>query len=188
MSNDIIEAMKAVNQANAQGLQLKGKKYTEVSTRVEVFRQHFKSYSLESELVSDDGQRVVVKAYIRREDGTVVATGYAEEIRGSSNVNRTSAIENCETSAWGRALACLGLHGGQIASANELTAAKRKDTTINENLEAEIKSKKTLVALNQWNQDHAAEIARLQEEDPDAYQRLYNVWLERQQEIENGST
>ena len=42
MSNDIIEAMKAVNQANAQGLQLKGKKYTEVSTRVEVFRQHFK--------------------------------------------------------------------------------------------------------------------------------------------------
>ena len=85
-------------------------------------------------------------------------------------------------------MACLGLHGGQIASANELTAAKRKDTTINENLEAEIKSKKTLVALNQWNQDNAAEIARLQEEDPDAYQRLYNVWLERQQEIENGST
>lgn len=188
MSDDIIEAMKAVNQANAQGLQLKGKKYTEVSTRVEVFRQHFKSYSLDSELISDDGQRVVVKAFIRREDGTVVATGHAEEIRGSSNVNRTSAIENCETSAWGRALACLGLHGGQIASANELTAAKRKDTTINENLEAEIKSKRTLVALNQWNQDNAAEIARLQNEDPDAYQRLYNVWLERQKEIENGNT
>jgi len=188
MSNDIIEAMKAVNQANAQGLQLKGKKYTEVSTRVEVFRQHFKSYSLESDLVLDDGQRVVVKAYIRREDGTVVATGYAEEIRGSSNVNRTSAIENCETSAWGRALACLGLHGGQIASANELTAAKRKDTTIIENLEADIKSKKTLVALNQWNQDNAVEITRLQNEDPDAYQRLYNVWLERQEEIENGGT
>ena len=188
MSNDIIEAMKAVNQANAQGLQLKGKKYTEVSTRVEVFRQHFKSYSLESDLVLDDGQRVVVKAYIRREDGTVVATGYAEEIRGSSNVNHTSAIENCETSAWGRALACLGLHGGQIASANELTAAKRKDTTIIENLEADIKSKRTLVALNQWNQDNAVEITRLQNEDPDAFQRLYNVWLERQEEIKNGGT
>ena len=188
MSNDIIEAMKAVNQANAKGLQLKGKKYTEVSTRVEVFRQHFKSYSLESDLVLDDGQRVVVKAYIRREDGTVVATGYAEEIRGSSNVNRTSAIENCETSAWGRALACLGLHGGQIASANELTAAKRKDTTIIENLEADIKTKRTLVALNQWNQDNAVEITRLQNEDPDAFQRLYNVWLERQEEIKNGGT
>ena len=136
----------------------------------------------------DDGQRVVVKAYIRREDGTVVATGYAEEIRGSSNVNRTSAIENCETSAWGRALACLGLHGGQIASANELTAAKRKDTTIIENLEADIKSKRTLVALNQWNQDNAVEITRLQNEDPDAFQRLYNVWLERQEEIKNGGT
>jgi len=85
-------------------------------------------------------------------------------------------------------LACLGLHGGQIASANELTAAKRNDTTINENLEAEIKSKKTLVALNQWNQDNAAEITRLQNEDPDAFQRLYNVWLERQEEIKNGGT
>ena len=136
----------------------------------------------------DDGQRVVVKAFIRREDGTVIATGYAEEIRGSSNVNRTSAIENCETSAWGRALACLGLHGGQIASANELTAAKRKDTTIIENLEADIKTKRTLVALNQWNQDNAVEITRLQNEDPDAFQRLYNVWLERQEEIKNGGT
>jgi hypothetical protein len=44
------------------------------------------------------------------------------------------------------------------------------------------------VALNQWNQDNAAEITRLQNEDPDAFQRLYNVWLERQEEIKNGGT
>ena len=54
----------------------------------------------------------------------VVASGHAEELRGSSNVNHTSAIENCETSAWGRALANLGLHGGKMASAEEIDTAK----------------------------------------------------------------
>ena len=57
-----------------------------------------------------------------------------------------------------------------------------------EELEAEIKSKKTLVALNQWNQDNAVQITRLQNEDLDAFNRLYSVWEEKQKEIKNGST
>lgn len=44
-------------------------------------------------------------------DGTLIATGWAEEIRGQGNVNRTSHIENCETSAVGRALANAGMAG-----------------------------------------------------------------------------
>ena len=54
----------------------------------------------------------------------------AEEIRGSSNVNKTSPIENCETSAWGRALANLGLHGGKMASVEEIQIAKNKEKII----------------------------------------------------------
>ena len=57
-----------------------------------------------------------------------------------------------------------------------------------EELEAEIKSKKTLVALNQWNQDNGPEITRLQNEDPDVFYRLYSVFLEREKEIKDGST
>ena len=57
-----------------------------------------------------------------------------------------------------------------------------------EELEAEIKSKKTLVALNQWNQDNGPEITRLESENPDVFQRLYSVYLEREKEIRNGST
>jgi hypothetical protein len=57
-----------------------------------------------------------------------------------------------------------------------------------EELEAEIKSKKTLVSLHQWNQDNAAEITRLQNEDLDTFNRLYSVWEEKQEEIQNGST
>ena len=50
----------------------------------------------------------------------------AEEIRGQGLVNTTSALENAETSAIGRALASLGLAGGEYASANELDAVERK--------------------------------------------------------------
>jgi hypothetical protein len=56
----------------------------------------------------------------------VIGSGYAEEIRGQGNVNKTSALENAETSAIGRALASLGLHGGTYASLNEIDAVQRK--------------------------------------------------------------
>ena len=57
-----------------------------------------------------------------------------------------------------------------------------------EELEAEVKSKKTLVALNQWNQDNAVQIIQLENENPDAFNRLYSIWEEKQKEITNGST
>lgn len=98
-----------------------GGQYTQVSTRVEAFRRHVGAdVSIETDLVVDDGKRVVIKAFVRRPDGFTIATGYAEEIRGSSNVNQGAAIENCESSAIGRALAALGLHGGQYASVEEI--------------------------------------------------------------------
>ena len=50
-------------------------------------------------------------------------TGYAEELRGSSQINKTSALENCETSCVGRALAFAGFGGTEIASANEVEQA-----------------------------------------------------------------
>ena len=43
-----------------------------------------------------------------------IATGYAEEVRGAGNVNRTSHVENCETSAVGRALANAGMAGTDV--------------------------------------------------------------------------
>ena len=55
----------------------------------------------------------------------MIGSGMAEEIRGSSPVNKTSALENCETSALGRALASLGLHGGEYASDNEMQKTER---------------------------------------------------------------
>jgi len=65
-------------------------------------------------------------------DNRKVGAGMAEEIRGQGMVNTTSALENAETSAIGRALASLGLAGGEYASANELDAVERKTEALKE--------------------------------------------------------
>jgi len=132
---DLIKAMAEVNDLNrTHGVtQRGGKKYTEVFVRIEAFRKAFgTNMGIETNIVDDNGQRVIVQAVIKNKDGMIIGSGYAEEIRGSSNVNKTSAIENGETSAIGRALASIGLHGGSYASANELVAAKRKETALKE--------------------------------------------------------
>jgi len=130
----LIEAMKHVNDLNAKVgvLQRGNKKYTEVFVRVEQFRIAFgETMGIDTEILVDDGKRVVIKAIVTHE-GNIIGSGMAEEIRGSSVVNKTSAIENCETSAIGRALASLGLHGGSYASANEIAAVQRKEKAMEE--------------------------------------------------------
>ena len=125
----IIDAMGLVSELHkSHGIQQRGgKKYTQVVHRMEAFRTVFGlDLGVDTQIMVDDGQRVVVKAVITNENGITVGAGMAEEIRGQGNVNKTSALENCETSAIGRALASLGLAGGEYASANELDAVQRK--------------------------------------------------------------
>ncbi len=131
--NKLIDAMKQVNDLNkTHGVtQRGGKKYTEVFVRVEAFRQAFGTdLGVDTQILVDDVKRVVVKATILSKEGLTVGSGLAEEIRGQGNVNKTSALENAETSAIGRALASLGLHGGSYASANEIAAVQRKEKAL----------------------------------------------------------
>lgn len=106
-------------------IDIKGKKYIEVNERLKYFRENFKNWTLESEIVSLDSGVCVFKAIIKNENGTVIATGHAYEKEGSSFINSTSYIENCETSAWGRALGNLGIGiDTSIASAEEVLNAQ----------------------------------------------------------------
>ncbi len=67
-----------------------------------------------TQMVSIPGADVcVIRAELWLED-VCIATGYAEEVRGAGNVNRTSHVENCETSAVGRALANAGMAGTDV--------------------------------------------------------------------------
>tara|TARA_R110000787_G_scaffold71893_1_gene160095 strand:+ start:1178 stop:1870 length:693 start_codon:yes stop_codon:yes gene_type:complete len=111
-----------------------GKMYLQVVHRVEAFRRVLGAdYGIDTKIIVDDGHRVVVKAIVTNKDGITVGSGMAEEIRGQGHVNTTSALENAETSAIGRALASLGLSGGEYASANEMDAVPRKAENIAQN-------------------------------------------------------
>ena len=81
--------------------------YAPVSDRISAFWADNPDGRITTRLVVDDGVRVLFHAevYRKADDFYPMAEGYAEEIRGSSNVNKTSAVENAETSSIGRALA-----------------------------------------------------------------------------------
>lgn len=102
---------------------IRGKEYHTVALRVSKFREAYPHYSLTASVVVRDQECVVMQAQIADETGRIVATGHAEEYRTSSQINRTSALENCETSAIGRALAAFGFGGTEFASANEVQNA-----------------------------------------------------------------
>ncbi len=114
-----IDAVKAAPKTD-----IKGKQYTKVATRVEMFRTHFGlDYSLTTETIEAYDPNICrVKATISSM-GMPIATGLAEEDRRQGKVNSTSALENAETSAIGRALAAFGLMGGEYASDVEMVNA-----------------------------------------------------------------
>jgi hypothetical protein len=102
--------------------------YETVEDRLARFWTDHPNGRINSELVVQDGDQVIFKAavYFDAADPIPRATGYAEELRGSSPVNKTSHLENCETSAIGRALANCGYSTrGKRASREEMTKVAR---------------------------------------------------------------
>jgi hypothetical protein len=124
--------------------------YETVETRLEKFIKDFPDFRLSTELESFQNDRFIVKAYLYRTfaDSVAFSTGYAEEKVTDRGVNSTSALENCETSAIGRALANGGyaakgkrpsqsemikverLTAQQIAKANEVPSYKTKEEAL----------------------------------------------------------
>jgi len=114
---------------------IKGKDYVEVNQRLLFFRNEpaYAGWSIESDLVDLQPDRCCIKAMIRDADGRIRATGHAHEDRTSSMINKTSYVENCETSAFGRALAALGIGiETSIASANEVSMAIAKQDQLSD--------------------------------------------------------
>lgn len=112
---------------------IRGREYETVALRVSKFREKYPIWALETEIIHRDQEVVVIKAYIKDDLGRVIATGHAEEYRASSQINETSATENCETSAIGRALAALGMGGTEFASADEVANAISQQKRITPN-------------------------------------------------------
>ena len=110
---------------------IRGKQYVEVNERIKFFRQEeeYKNWTISTEFTALDSEMCVCKAVIADTNQRVVATGHAHEERSASHINKTSYVENCETSAIGRALAMMGIGiDTSIASANEVNDAIAKQS------------------------------------------------------------
>jgi hypothetical protein len=124
-------------------IDMKGKDYAMVPERVTAFRKLYPEGFIRTEIVSvsQDGKTVTMQARAGYygEDGSeiILGTGFAQETMGRGMVNNTSHIENCETSAVGRALGFMGLgiNGGGICSAEELANAVVAQKQINADFE-----------------------------------------------------
>lgn len=129
---EVEEALRRANQ-NLPTMPIKGKNYVMVKDRVAAFRREFPSWKIVTDIVHIDDVGVIFKASIMDDDGHVIATGHAREEEGSNNINRTSHVENCETSALGRALACLGIGiDDSFGSADEIANATLQQNLITE--------------------------------------------------------
>ena len=103
---------------------IQGKEYAEVNQRIKAFRMVHPSGAIVTEMLSNEGGVCVFRATIYDNEARVLGTGTAYEKEASNFINKTSYIENCETSAVGRALGMCGFGiDTSVASAEEVTNA-----------------------------------------------------------------
>ena len=100
------------------------KEYAPVHERIKAFRTLEPDGDINTEIIAQDEKTITIRATIYASDGRRLATGHAHEEKGKGMVNSTSHVENCETSAVGRALANLGIGiDAAFTSADEMAEA-----------------------------------------------------------------
>lgn len=131
---------------------IKGKDYIEVNQRVKAFRQLVPNGRIDTNIIRLENGICTVKAEVYDENGNMLASGIAEEKESSSFINKTSYVENCETSAVGRALGFLGIGiDTSICTAEELKNAINNQQQPGEeqrNYQSEINTYSALLANN----------------------------------------
>ena len=138
--------------------------------------------TITTEIISNDDVEVIMKATIQVDDQYF--TGHALERYGSTMINKTSALENCETSAIGRALAAAGYAGTEYASADEVANAISNQKSVNGTV-SDFKPKgtvmitpKQIVLVNKLINSH---VITTKERDKVA------AWLDKNPNIEEAS-
>ena len=150
-------------------ISIHGKSYAQVSLRIAVARRVLGSaMDIISKIQHMDKDSVVMQADIFIDDKHV-ATGHAEEKRTASKINMTSALENCETSAIGRALAFLGFISDGIASAEEVsTAILQQDKKIQTALK-DLEAVSHKGSYQEWLSKNKSMLGELKIKNPIAY-------------------
>jgi hypothetical protein len=167
---------------------IRGKMYAEVHTRVQAFREAFGSRGrIISKVHQADEKRVLTETTIsvfldgQMAGWHVIGNDFAEEYRSSSPVNKTSAVENCLTSSIGRALASLGLTGGNYASFDEVDHAINEKASVDEVVE-EPEEEKVAVAEEYTVDDGLMKTIESTLQMQDSHEGLRS-WSEQNEEL-----
>ena len=124
-ANETIRTTK-IEKTNKRTGEVTSKDYAEVNQRIKAFRMLYPNGSISSKIVSMNDGVVVITAKVCDDSGRLLGMGTAYEKEGSTFINQTSYIENCETSAVGRALAMCGIGiDCSIASYEEVANAMK---------------------------------------------------------------
>ena len=106
------------------GTDIKGKSYIEVNQRIKAYRMVYPNGMIKPEIKSLKDGVCIFRAEVTNDNGDVIGVGHASEKENSTFINKTSYIENCETSAVGRALGMAGFGiDTSVASAEEVSNA-----------------------------------------------------------------
>ena len=177
---------------NGATVKIHNNEYATVPLRVGIFRRNLgAAATIASTIEHQDDKRVIVKSQVFI-DNKLVSTGLAEELRSSSRINQTSALENAETSAVGRALAMLGLTNDKIASAEEVSGAiLQSDQKLKAAL-AELDKVSHVGAYQEWLSTNKELMQQVKQQDAYAWQLFLEKFnqikknLETKGVIQNG--
>lgn len=134
---DIQKANDAIKTTN-----IKGKEYAEVNQRIKAYRMVYPTGTIKTDMINNENGICIFRAIVTDGNDNVLATGTAYEKENSTFINKTSYIENCETSAVGRALGMCGFGiDTSVASADEVQNAINNQEVKNDNEKLELISK-----------------------------------------------
>jgi len=157
---------------NGQTIKIHNNDYATVALRIGILRRNLgTAATIQSSIIHQDEKKVIVRSEVFI-DGKLVSSGLAEELRAASRINQTSALENAETSAVGRALAMLGLTNDKIASAEEVSGAiVQSDQKLTAAL-TELDKVSHLGAYNEWITTNKELMKKVKQEDAYAYEQF----------------
>ena len=144
------EDLKKAN-SELKTLDIRGKEYVPVNERVKAFRRVCPDGTITTEILQLDRDAVVIRATVQDETGKILGTGMGREEKGLGNINKTSFVENCETSAVGRALGMIGIGvDASFASADEVANAIAQQETTQASAQMEFQGSWKDQAVNLW--------------------------------------
>ena len=165
-------------------INIHNKKYSLIVDRIGVARRSLGSdLDIKTSIIHQDDKKVIVQCDVYV-DEKHLSTGTAEELRSTSRINQTSALENAETSAVGRALAFLGFANDSIASAEEVSLAIEQQDRQLQTALSELEKVSHSGNYQAWISKHKSMLQKVKSNNPIAYGKFQERFTELKHQLD----